>query len=120
MGFLYFFALNCPSPHSLSPNRTMGKAKAKKATGKTMSKSEIFDAVANSCGIKKKEAMDVLTAMTDHGYSTLKKTGLFIYPGFAKFRVTKKKARAARKGVNPFTKEPCTFKAKPASKNVRA
>ena len=25
----------------------------------------------------------------------------------------------ARKGVNPFTKEPCVFKAKPASKTVR-
>jgi nucleoid DNA-binding protein len=94
--------------------------KAKKATGKTMSKSEIFDAVANSCGIKKKEAMGVLTAMTEHGYATLKKTGLFIYPGFAKFRVTKKKAKAKRFGKNPFTQEMQWFKAKPASKNVRA
>ena len=25
----------------------------------------------------------------------------------------------ARKGVNPFTKEPCVFKAEPASKTVR-
>ena len=31
-----------------------------------------------------------------------------------------KGGRKARKGVNPFTKEPCTFKAKPASKTVRA
>ena len=28
-------------------------------------------------------------------------------------------ATKARKGVNPFTKEPCVFKAKPASKTVR-
>ena len=29
-------------------------------------------------------------------------------------------ARPAREGINPFTKEPCTFKAKPASKTVKA
>ena len=31
----------------------------------------------------------------------------------------KKPARAAREGVNPFTKEPCVFKAKPVSKTMR-
>ena len=31
-----------------------------------------------------------------------------------------KPATPARKGVNPFTKEPCVFKAKPASKTVKA
>ena len=35
-------------------------------------------------------------------------------------KLKKKPARPARKGVNPFTKEPCVFKAKPASKTVRA
>jgi DNA-binding protein HU-beta len=32
----------------------------------------------------------------------------------------KKPATKARKGINPFTKEEITFKAKPASKKVRA
>ena len=50
----------------------------------------------------------------------LKKTGLFTLPGFAKFRVVKKPATKARQGINPFTKQPMTFAAKPASKAVRA
>jgi len=31
----------------------------------------------------------------------------------------KKPASPAKKGINPFTKEPCVFKAKPASKTVK-
>ena len=34
-------------------------------------------------------------------------------------KLAKKAAVPARKGVNPFTKEPCVFKAKPASMKVR-
>jgi len=41
-------------------------------------------------------------------------------PGFAKFVVVKKPATKKRKGINPFTKEPAVFKAKPARKLVRA
>merc|ERR1712225_203731 len=92
--------------------RAMGKAQK-------MSKSQIFQAVADSCGVKKKVATDVLDALTTHGYATLKKSGVFIYPGFAKFRVYKKKAVPKRFGKNPFTGEEQWFKAKPASKTVR-
>ena len=49
-----------------------------------------------------------------------KKTGAFFVPGFAKFVVIKKPATKARKGINPFTKEPTIFKAKPARKIIRA
>ena len=41
-------------------------------------------------------------------------------PGFAKFVVVKKPATKERSGINPFTKEPMIFKAKPARKVVRA
>jgi hypothetical protein len=34
--------------------------------------------------------------------------------------VVKKPATKARKGINPFTKEPTVFKAKPARKVVKA
>jgi nucleoid DNA-binding protein len=43
-----------------------------------------------------------------------------VLPGFAKFVVVKKPARPARQGINPFTKQPMTFAAKPASKAVKA
>ena len=39
---------------------------------------------------------------------------------FAKFVVIKKPATKERAGINPFTKEPTVFKAKPARKIVRA
>ena len=50
----------------------------------------------------------------------VKKTGAFKLGGALNLKLKKKPATAARKGVNPFTKEPCVFKAKPASKTVKA
>ena len=41
-------------------------------------------------------------------------------PGFAKFVVVKKPATKERTGINPFTKEPTAFKAKPARKMLKA
>jgi Bacterial DNA-binding protein len=46
--------------------------------------------------------------------------GALFVPGFAKLVVIKKPATKARNGINPFTKEPTIFKAKPARKVIRA
>ncbi len=58
--------------------------------------------------------------MVSVGHKELKKSGVFLVPGFTKFVVIKKPATKARKGINPFTKEPTMFKARPARKIVRA
>merc|ERR1719498_2026208 len=50
----------------------------------------------------------------------LKKNGAFKLAGALNLKLKKKAATPARKGINPFTKEPCVFKAKPASQTVRA
>ena len=50
----------------------------------------------------------------------LKTAGTFLLPGFAKFVVVEKPATPAYDGVNPFTKAPMRFEAKPASKAVKA
>ena len=42
-----------------------------------------------------------------------------IYMELAVGELEKKPATGARKGVNTFTKEPCVFKAQPASKIVK-
>lgn len=55
----------------------------------------------------------VLESLTEIGHNELKKKGMFVLPGFAKFVVVKKPARPVREGINPFTKEPTTFAAKP-------
>merc|ERR1711982_41376 len=49
----------------------------------------------------------------------LKQNGSFKIGGVLNMRLKKRPATPARKGVNPFTKEPCVIKAKPASKAVR-
>ncbi|WP_268808743.1 HU family DNA-binding protein [Pseudobacteriovorax antillogorgiicola] len=50
----------------------------------------------------------------------LKKHKKFNLFSFVKFSEKKKPARKARMGVNPFTGEKMKFKAKPASKTVKA
>ena len=65
-------------------------------------------------------SIENLESLADVGYKELKKAGAFLLPGFAKFVVIKKPATKARKGINPFTKEPTIFKAKPARKIIKA
>jgi nucleoid DNA-binding protein len=87
-----------------------------------MSKSELVQKIAEqfSGGLTRKDVKNVIEALATVGYKELKKTGVFVLPGFAKFVVIKKPATKARKGINPFTKEPTIFKARPARKVIRA
>jgi len=85
-----------------------------------MTKSQLIEKIAAESELAKKDVKGVLETLASVGYKELKKTGSFVLPGFAKFVVIKKPATKARKGINPFTKEPTVFKAKPARKIVRA
>ena len=89
---------------------------------KLISKSELIQKItdAHPNGFSRKDVKCVLESLVTVGHKELKKTGTFFVPGFAKFVVIKKPATKARKGINPFTKEPTIFKAKPARKIVRA
>ncbi len=97
-------------------------AKASKKNQKPLSKNAILEAITNSVGedLSKKQIKMVMETLVEVGHRELKKTGVFVLPGFAKFTVVKKPARPAREGINPFTKEMQKFPAKPASKGVRA
>ena len=102
-------------------------AKAQKATKKSggnkpLSKSGILQAITDKVGeeISRKHVKTIVESLVEVGHHELKKTGVFVLPGFAKFVVVKKPARPAREGINPFTKEKQKFAAKPASKGVRA
>lgn len=85
-----------------------------------MTKSQLIEMIATKNELAKKDVKGVFEALAEIGYKELKKNGTFVVPGFAKFVVIKKPATKARKGVNPFTGEAMTFKAKPARKIVRA
>ena len=92
------------------------------AKKKPLSKSDVLNAVADAVGeeVSRKHVKQVVDTLADVGHRELKKNGIFVLHGFAKFVVVKKPARPARKGINPFTKQEQTFAAKPASKTVRA
>jgi DNA-binding protein HU-beta len=91
-------------------------------TKKPLTKSEILSAVADAVGeeVSRKHVKAVIENLVEVGHKELKKNGIFVLHGFAKFVVVKKPARPAREGINPFTKEKQMFAAKPASKAVRA
>jgi nucleoid DNA-binding protein len=69
--------------------------------------------------LTRKDVKGILEAMASIGHAELKKNGLFVVPGLVRMLVVKKPATKARKGINPFTKEPTVFKAKPARKVVK-
>ena len=89
---------------------------------KPLSKTEILQAVVDAIGeeVSRKHVKQIVETLVSVGHKELKKNGIFVLPGFAKFVVVKKPARPAREGINPFTKEKQMFAAKPASKAVRA
>ena len=101
--------------------KAMKKAAMKKAGGGSgvLTMSGAFGKVAESAELKQGQVKAVVAAYLALAAAELKKNGAFKLGGMLNMKLKKKPARAARKGVNPFTKEPCVFKAKPASKTVR-
>merc|ERR1719376_1531938 len=92
-----------------------------KASGaKAMTATEACSSVATSTGLKSKDVKAVVASYMTVAAEQLKKNGSFKFVGALNLKLKKKAATAARKGISPFTKEPCVFKAKPASKTVRA
>ena len=85
-----------------------------------MSKAQLIERIATQTELAKKDVKGVMETLVEIGHKELKKNGVFLVPGFAKFVVIKKPATKARKRTNPFTGEAMTFKAKPARKIVRA
>ena len=88
---------------------------------KAPSKTELLNNISEATKVGKKEVKAVLDALTEEIRKALGKKGpgAFQIPGLAKIVVQKKKAQPARQGIHPITKEPTTFKAKPARNVVR-
>jgi len=90
--------------------------------GKRMSKTQFVAAVAEKSGLSKKETNAALEAINTVVTRELSKKGPgeVVLPGLLKLSVVVKPATRAHEGLNPFTKEPMTYKAKPARKVVKA
>ncbi|MBQ9387960.1 MAG: HU family DNA-binding protein [Lachnospiraceae bacterium] len=78
-----------------------------------MNKTELIDAIAKKAEISKKDAEKALKAFTETVTAQLKKGDKVTLVGFGTFEVVK---RAARKGINPRTKESIKIKASKAPK----
>jgi nucleoid DNA-binding protein len=89
---------------------------------KPATKAEIYSALAEKTGLSKKEVASVFAAMGDLIGKDLGKKGpgQFVVPGLLKLKVVRRPATKAKQGINPFTKEPMTIKAKPARNVVKA
>jgi nucleoid DNA-binding protein len=83
-------------------------------------KSEILAHIAKDTELSKKQVGAVFESLNGIIKKSLRGSGMFTMPGLLKLKVVKKPATKAREGVNPFTGEKMVFKAKPASKKVRA
>jgi DNA-binding protein HU-beta len=90
--------------------------------GQKLTKSQFVAEIAERSGITKKQATAVLEAMNAVIVTQLadKGPGEVTIPGLLKLNVVNKPATPERQGINPFTKEPTVFKAKPASRSVKA
>ena len=88
--------------------------------GGAPTKSEILAQVSKDTELSRKQVSEMFESLNGIIKKSLRGNGLFTLPGLLKLKVVKRPATKAREGTNPFTGEKMTFKAKPASKKVRA
>ncbi|HEY4697506.1 MAG: DNA-binding protein [Gallionellales bacterium RIFCSPHIGHO2_02_FULL_57_16] len=94
--------------------------KSKAATKKPTTKTEMLTLIAEKTGLKRKDVSAVFDELAAIIKRDLKSgPGVFNIYGLMKIKLVRKPATAARKGINPFTKEEVMFKAKPARNVVK-
>jgi nucleoid DNA-binding protein len=86
---------------------------------KSYTKTELIGCIVKHTELPKKKVVEVLETLQAVMHAHAKSGCPFSLPGQFKLTVVKKPATKARKGVNPFTGEPTTFKAKPARKIIK-
>jgi len=91
------------------------------ASAKARTKGGLFQEIAEHVGIARRDVAGVFHVLSSMIKADLSKAGagVFALPGLARITVKRKPATKARPGINPFTKEPITIKAKPARNVVR-
>merc|ERR1711879_93244 len=105
---------------AISPAMLPPKAmKVMKGTKKGMTATAVYKSVAEEKSLKTKDVKAIVAAYMGVASTEVKKSGSFKLAGMLKMKLKVKEATKARNGINPFTKEPCVFKAKPASKTVK-
>ncbi len=92
------------------------------AKNKAKTKSEIYAELIAASQLSRKQVASVFDGLTTIIEEELGKKGpgMFTIPGLLKIKIIRKPATKAREGINPFTKEAMTIKAKPARNVVKA
>jgi nucleoid DNA-binding protein len=90
--------------------------------GKRLTKAQVISELSDLTELDKKSINKVFDGLTELIKKQLgpRGPGEFVIPGLLKLRAVKKPATKEHPGINPFTKQPITVPAKPASKKVRA
>jgi nucleoid DNA-binding protein len=117
-----------PTPKPAPPKPAPGKPASPSGQGngqaaaKPMMRGELLTTIGNKCGMTKRQIGEVFEALNEVIATQLGKKGpgVFQIHGLLKLKVVRKPATKAKQGVNPFTKEPMTYKAKPARNVVKA
>lgn len=116
-------AKKAPAPKAAAKKAPAAKAAPAvvKAITERQNKTQVLQQIADVTELSKKQVQAVLDELTNviEGHIKKKGVGEFVLPGLLKITTVKKPATKARKGINPFTKEEVTFKAKPASTSVK-
>lgn len=110
-----------------SARRASAKHKPKPATRSTTAirtaynKSQLFADIGAMTELSKKQVSSVFEELGHvvHRHLRNGSAGEFTLPGLLKCVVKRKPATKSRKGINPFTGEMITFKAKPARNVVK-
>lgn len=89
--------------------------------GKRLSKTQFVAALAERTGLTKKQAASALDALNAMVAEQLGKRGPgeVLLPGMLKLSVVNKPAIPQHEGLNPFTKQMMTYKARPARKVIK-
>jgi nucleoid DNA-binding protein len=91
----------------------------KSSKEKGMTKAQIVSELSSKVGISKTQVNDLFISLLQIIEGELKGNRPTVIPGLVKITVKRKEATKSRKGINPFTKEEITIKAKPARNVVK-
>jgi nucleoid DNA-binding protein len=107
----------------LAPKKKVLATKKTKTTAiqSKMTKSQILSEISENTEVSKKEVIAVLNELDALIERHIKKRacGEFLLPGLLKIVTVKKPAVKERVGINPFTGEEMTFKAKKATTIIK-
>ena len=108
-----------PAAKAAAPKPAVKRSTA--ALAAAHNKTQLLAEIAELTELTKKQVTAVLEELSGLIERHVKKSavGHFTLPGLFKIQVVRKPATKARKGINPFTGEETTFKAKPARNVIK-